>query len=728
MTGHLHILFSPLLPVVWLAALGAGATVLAGFALFRRARGVALRIVLFALLLLALANPSLIGEKREPIKDTALVVIDDSASMKLGDRLAQAKRAEEAIAAKLAAFSDLDVETLHVAGEDETDLFRAIELKRSSIPAGRLAGIIAVTDGQIHDAPTSEFPAPFHALIAGQKGEVDRRLIVKAAPAYGIVGQEATLTLRVEDEPKAQSSNATVTITRDDGTSQTLTVPVGEDAPIKAEIKHGGANVLAFEAEGLPQELTAINNTATASINGIRDRLRVLLVSGEPHSGGRNWRNLLKADPAVDLVHFTILRSPLKDNSVPNAELSLIAFPSQEIFDTKLKNFDLVIFDGFGDRLLIPDKYLANIANYVENGGALLVTNATGEQAAELSQSPLSRVLPTVSNGELLTGSFVPTPTEAGKRHPVTATLGEAMPQNLWAPWYRQVDARVENSDSETVLTGMNRKPLLVLAHVGQGRVAQFLSNQFWLWARQYPQGGPQGELLRRTAHWLVQEPELDEAALRAHAERGGAGWQIVVTKQSLHDDAAEVVVTGPDNQPLQVRLDHESFGCGASSGVMPAQAGIHLAEPNMDSRLRGNDADGACLNTSAPAGTLRAVVPAKDIGLYHVKDDSREILVMAGMLNAPEFGAMVATEKVVAPVAKTSGGAVTWLADKPDAPDIRRTDKNSAQSGWGWIGLKKNGQYRVTGSTVYPLWPAWAAVALLLVVAMGVWRREGKN
>jgi len=689
MTDHFHIVFAPLLPLMWLVVLAVAAALLSGVALLRRAHGGVGRTLLFALLLLALANPSLIGEKREALKDTALLVIDDSASMKLGERTAQATQAADAVTKKLTAFSDLDIETLHVSGEDETDLFHAIEQKRETIPSDRLAGIIAITDGQIHDLPSSDFTAPFHTLIAGQKGEVDRRIVIVSAPAYALVGKQAAVTLRVEDEPKAQSENAVVTITGDDGATQTLTIPVGKDVEVNVTMNHAGANFSAFEVEPLPQELTTINNTATATINGIRDRLRVLLVSGEPHSGGRNWRNLLKADAAVDLVHFTILRSPFKESAAPNSELSLIAFPSKEIFDTKLKSFDLVIFDGFSSRTLVPDVYLANIAHYVQNGGALLVSNATGQQAAELSQSPLAHILPTASQGEVLTGSFVPALTDAGKRHPVTATLGTVMPQKLWSPWYRQADARLTDASAETVMTGLGEKPLLVLSHVGQGRVAQFLSNQFWLWARDYPQGGPQAELLRRTAHWLVGEPELDEFALRAHAERKDDGWQILIDKQSLHDTTANVVMTGPDQQPVQVKL---------------------AADPG-----------------SKDSGTLHAAVPVKDAGLYHIKDDSREILVMAGVPNVPEFGAMVATDKVVQPLAQKSGGTVAWLADDPDGPEIRRMDKDAAQSGWGWIGLKKNGQYRVTGSDAYPLWPAWAALALLLLVAMGVWRREGR-
>lgn len=683
--SHFHIIFSPLLPLTVLTTLAILAALMLGFALYRRARGGWLRALLFALLLLALANPSLIGETREPLKDKALLVIDDSASMALGNRAQQVKEAADAIAQKLAGFSDLDVETVHVAGEDETDLFRAIEQKRGEIPSDRLAGIIALTDGQIHDLPAGDYAAPFHALLAGQKGEIDRRISIKAAARYAIVGQKAAVTLRVDDDPKPQSEEAIVTITHDDGKRDTLHVPVGKDVEVTTDITHPGANQLAFEVEALPHELTALNNVALARINGIHDRLRVLLVSGQPNVGGRQWLNLLKGDAAIDIVNFTILRSPLKNNAVPNKELSLIAFPARDLFETKLRLFDLVIFDGFSNRLLVPETYLANIADYVQSGGALLVSNATGGQATELGRSALAKILPVATDGEALSGRFVPALSEAGLRHPVTATLDDAMPHHLWSPWYRQIDGRVVNNDSEILMTGLGEKPLLVLAHVGEGRVAQFLSNQFWLWSREYPNGGPETEMLRRTAHWLMKEPELDETALKAEAEKTAEGWQLHISKQSLSETEAKVIVTGPDEQPLQVTLA-----------------------------------------TDAKTGTLQATTPAKQPGLYHVKDDTHDVMVLAGIANTPEFGAMAATETILAPIARNSGGSIHWLGDVSPAPDIRRVGAHASTHGSGWIGLRQNGQYRITGSEAYPLWPAWAALAVLLIFAMLGWRREG--
>jgi uncharacterized membrane protein len=689
MNDHLRLIFAPLLPAGLLELLAIAAGMLVIGALLRRAPGALWRAGVFALLLLALADPSLIEEQREPLKDTVLLVSDESASMQLGDRAQQAAKAIEALRKKLAGFSDLDIETLSVKGTQETDLFGAVESRLTGLARDRIAGIIAVTDGEIHDKPQNEtsLPGPLHVLLAGHRNEIDRRLEITASPAYGIVGKAVTLSLRLDDHPRAQSQTAAVTFRRDDGASGSFEMPVGQDVKFDVPVGHAGPNLFVFSTAALPGELTSINNSAVVSINGIRDRLRVLLISGEPHIGERTWRNFLKADPAVDLVHFTILRSPSKMDGIPNSELALIAFPVHELFDVKLKSFDLVIFDRFSRQSLVPDNYIENIARYVEQGGALLISNATDEGIPEITFSPLARVLPAEATGHLLTGSFVPDLTEAGQRHPVTNVLTQDMPRSTWGPWFRQIESRARKGD--VLMTGINGAPLLVLDRVGQGRVAQFLSDQFWLWTRGYAGGGPQAELLRRTAHWLVDEPELDETALRAHAEIEENGWQLVITKQSLQDTSAVVSVTDPDDQTTQTTL-----GPGKQPGV------------------------------------LQAVQPIIKTGLYRIKENGgagQEILVMAGPVNAPEFADMYATDEKLKPYTKASGGGTVWLEDAPDGPDIRRTSAGGGQSGWNWIGLKKNEQYRITGSLAWPLWPAWLAVIVLLGTAMIAWRREGR-
>jgi hypothetical protein len=653
--------------------------------LYHRARGTLLRAAVFLALIIVFLNPSAQHEKREALRDTALVAIDDSASMRLGDRAVRTAHATDAVMAKLRNIPNIDIVTLHVSGTDETDLFTAISNKLPSLPHNRLAAIIAITDGQIHDKLVRPFSVPFHVLMAGHKDDLDRRLVLKSVPAYGIVGKTVRATLRVEDQPKPQSSDAVIILHHDDGTTQTITAPIGKDIDLDVPVTHPGPNLFAATTEVVPNELTPVNNTVTATVSGIRDHLRVLLISGTPHSGGRAWRNLLKADAAIDLVHFTILRTPEKETFADSKDMALIVFPARELFETKLKNFDLVVFDRFSKRSLIPDEYLANIANYVQQGGGLLISNATDADQREngFDASPLASILPAEPTGDILTGSFIPALTESGQRHPVLSSLTSMQPRDTWSPWYRQVNATARRGN--IVMSGLHGVPLLVLDHVGTGRVAQFLSDQFWLWGRGYQQGGPQTELLRRVAHWLVQEPELDETALKAKAIMQDGAWSLAITLRSLGNNPIKTIVTDPDNQ---------------SQSVM--------------------------VNPSHEPGLLSTTVPVSKTGLYHVQQDERDVMVMVGPSSSAEFGDVIATDEKLLAIAKASGGSVTWLADNPDGPTIKHTDADASQSGWGWIGLRRNGQYRVTGSETYPSYPVWAILAVLLAVMLWGWKREG--
>ena len=184
-----------------------------------------------------------------------------------------------------------------------------------------------------------------HLLQTGRDSDWDRRLIVRNAPAFAIIGEPVTLTLRVEDSGAAPGGapTAPLQISVDGGEPEEFRIPIGVDVELPITLPHGGRNVIQFSVPQAEGELTDRNNTALIQMNGVRDRLRVLLVSGEPHPGGGTWRNLLKSDSSVDLVHFTILRPPEKQDGVPVDELSLIAFPTRELFLEKINDFDLII-------------------------------------------------------------------------------------------------------------------------------------------------------------------------------------------------------------------------------------------------------------------------------------------------------------------------------------------------------------------------------------------------
>jgi len=697
MTGSAYtIAAAPLLPWTAIAALGGACMLVLAFGVLRRARGLLWRAIAMAILLTALVNPSIIEEQRSPQRDTAIIVVDESPSQRIGQRQQATDEALAALSDRLGHERDLDVRVIRAgkpqpgAGDDGTRLFTALTRAMSDVPRERLAGVVMITDGQVHDVPadakaaSETIGAPLHVLLSGQPDEGDRRLVVGQAPSFGLVGKELQLKIRIEDLPEkkdAAAGQAAVTWRKDGGPPRRVTVPVGRDMPLTLPIDHGGPNILELEVEPGPRELTLDNNRAVVVVNGVRDRLRVLLVSGEPHAGERVWRNILKSDASVDLVHFTILRPPEKQDGTPIRELSLIAFPIRELFDVKLDEFDLIIFDRYSRRGVIPQAYLENVARYVRKGGAFL--EAAGPSFGtplSLSRTPLGTVLPTEPTGDVYGEGFKPQLTDLGRRHPVTEDLPGAGPtggQPTWGRWFRQVDSRVQRGT--TVMSGDRGEPLLVLDRVGQGRVAQLLSDQMWFWARGFEGGGPQAELLRRLAYWLMKEPDLEENDLRATVE----GDRIVVTRQSLEPNDRPVTVTAPDGSSRSLTLTPESGG--RSSGSLPIT----------------------------------------EMGLYHVTDGTRAALAAAGPLNPVEFADVRTTPNKLAPVVTATGGGIFW-AGAGNIPEVRRVSPDRTAAGRNWMGLRANGDYTITGFSEMPLLPGIAALLLIVGGLLAAWRREG--
>ena len=680
----LSLVFDPWLPWWLLAALAAVAALLVGFACWRRARGAWWRCLFLALLLAFLANPQLRREQRAPLDDLVLLVTDRSPSQTLADRPARIAEAERALRERLARLPGVELREVPLQGEARqgTLLFGRIGEAIAESDRARLGAVVALTDGQVHDAPADPAsfasPAPLHVLLTGRRDESDRRLRIEQAPGFGVVGEEQSLVVRVDDT--GDPAPVPVTLRLDGQTVASLTVPPGAPTRIPFRLDKAGTTMVEAEAAVRPGELTTLNNRAVIEVSGVRDRLRVLLVSGQPYPGLRVWRNLLKADPAVDLVHFTILRPPEKQDGTPIRELALIAFPSRELFEVKLGEFDLIIFDTYSRRGLLPQVYLENIARYVENGGALL--EASGPQFAEpmsLYRTPLARILPGRPSGEVFERGFTPTLTETGQRHPVTVGLTPAEGEPAWGRWFRQID--VEAGDAQVLMTGVADRPLLVLKRVGEGRVAQLTSDHAWLWARGFEGGGPQALLLRRLVHWLMKEPQLEEEALQARAE----GAEIVVERQSLTSAPVAATVTTPSGreQPLEL--------------------------------VPGTD------------GIARARFQAEEDGVYRIAAGDHTAYAAPRPIAPIELADMRATDAIVTPVAEASGGSVRWLAEE-GVPDLRRVEPGRRAFGRGWLGIEHKGAYRVLGTSETALLPAWLALCLLLAAAAIAWWREGRS
>ncbi|UFX43723.1 hypothetical protein HAP47_0031570 [Bradyrhizobium sp. 41S5] len=683
------IAFTPLVPsiVLWIA-LGA-IVVIAALLLLSRARGAAVRVAALALILLALANPSFTREDREPLSSVAAVVVDKSPSQNFGTRTQETDKARQALVDSLKQIKGLEVRVVEAGQADgETDgtkLFGALTSALSDVPVERVAGAFMITDGRVHDIPANAqalgFQAPVHALITGRKDERDRRIAITAAPRFGIVGQTQTITYRLDDQG-VTGERAKVTIRRDGEVINERTLTSGQTSSVDIDIKHAGPNIVEIEAAPLENELTPVNNRAVVAIDGVRDKLRVLLVSGEPHAGERTWRNLLKSDPSVDLVHFTILRPPEKQDGTPINELSLIAFPTRELFQQKINEFQLIIFDRYARQGVLPIAYFDNIARYVRSGGAVLVS-AGPDYASTTSiwRTPLDAVLPAEPVG-VTEKPFYAHLSDAGKRHPVTRGLeGSNAEPPHWSRFFRTVDTR--NAINPPVMTGADGKPLLLLSRFGEGRVALLLSDQIWLWARGYEGGGPHLDLLRRVSHWLMKQPDLDEEALRMQVQ----GKNLAVVRQTMADTVAPVTVTSPSGATHELTL------------------------------------------AAGDPGEWRATLPASELGLWQATDGTLKALINVGPTNPKEFSEVTSTTDMLKPLAQATGGDARRIVDGSslDMPRIVPVRASTIFRGDGWLGVKMRDASVVKGVGVLPMFAGLVGLLLLLGAFAATWLREGR-
>ena len=680
MTGQ--VIFDPLVPwemVAIVAVIAAASIMLAGL---RGLNGWPLRALAAMVVLGALTGPSYQQEDRAPLTDIVVFLEDESASQRLSDRAEQTGTAADTLADQIAARANTEVRRVQIPdgeGDAGTQLMTALSNTLAEEPRARIAGVIALTDGQVHDADLPvDLPAPMHVLLSGRDTDWDRRLSIRNAPAFAIIGEPVTLTLRIEDIGAAPTDAvvAPLQISVDGAPPQEFQVPLDQDIELPVTLPHGGRNVIEFTVPEADGELTDRNNKALIQMNGVRDRLRVLLVSGEPHPGGRTWRNLLKSDSSVDLVHFTILRPPEKQDGVPVSELSLIAFPTRELFLEKIDDFDLIIFDRYKRRGILPSLYLDNVANYIQQGGAVLVAAGPDFAGADsIFRSPLGPVLPAAPTARVIDQPYRPEVTELGARHPVSSNLPGG---GDWGRWLRQVD--VADPSGQVVMSGTGDRPLLVLDRVGEGRVALLASDHAWLWSRGYEGGGPQLELLRRLAHWMMKEPELEEEALTAQA----TGQRMRIQRRTLEDTVPPVTITDPLGNTVELPLEESN------------------------------------------PGVFETVFDGPEIGLYRLENGDQTAVIGLGPAAPREFEQTIATGDLLSPVISAVRGGVLMLED--GLPRIRDVREGRPASGRGWIGLTPRGAYETRDVRQTPLLPAWLVLILSAGLITGAWLREGRR
>jgi len=688
------IAFEPLISWPLLALALVPLLLLALVGLWFRQRGAIFRFVALLALAAALFNPVFLNEERESLKSVVALVVDRSQSQDIGDRTKQTDEALAGLQQRLGRFKQFDVRVVEAgksqAAEDrtETRLFGALEGAFRDVPPSRIGGAIMITDGEVHDAPAGapDFHAPLHALITGHEHEKDRRIRLENAPRFGLVGKPLDMTYRVlSTENETGPVDVRVSVNGEQVAVEHAIV--GQAMPLQVTIPGAGRNIVELAIDREPGELTDANNRAIALVDGIRENLRVLLVSGEPHAGERTWRNLLKSDASVDLVHFTILRPPEKQDGTPINELSLIAFPTRELFVEKIKDFDLIIFDRYQHRDVLPILYYDYISEYVEKGGALLIA-AGPEYAGEssIARTPLMSALPAMPTGEVVDKAFYPRLTDLGQRHPVTRGLdGSASEPPHWSRWFRTIG--VQNPEGEVVMKGADNRPLLLLDRKGEGRVGMLLSDQGWLWARGFEGGGPHVQLYRRIAHWLMKEPELEEERLTAD----GRGMVLEIRRQTMADEPGPAQIITPSGKTMTVKLEK--------------------SEP----------------------GVFLGSVETSEIGLYQVANGDLTALAHVGPVNAPEFADVISTEDRLRAPAEATGGSVRRLASSATPgsdvtlPAIVPVRSSGDASGGDWIGLRTTDDSVLKAVSRVPLFGGFLGLGLLLLATGSMWYREGR-
>jgi len=702
LAASLH--FTPIIDWPWLLILAVIGTALFAMSAFYYKRALGWRLIMFALFMLVMLNPSLLKEERNYTKDVATIVVDQSASQSFGERTERTEKALAYVQKTLGQEDDFDVRVVHAPLDQElsnrTDLFSKLDQELADVPAKRRAGVIFISDGQIHDVPQNferykDTYGPVHLLLSGRKNEKDRRIVVTNASAYGLVGKDISVTYRVEDTDNITQSEARVTLQLHDGSQRNFYVTVNEEQTLELPITSAGQNVFTLSVEGVADEIAMANNKTALLVNGVRDRLKVLLISGIPHSGERTWRDLLTSDPGVDLVHFTILREPHKLDYTPRKELSLIAFPFNELFNVKLYDFDLIIFDQYRVNNILPDIYFQNIVRYVRMGGAFLSANGPAFAGrSSIYDTPLGDILPASPTGHVLENKYTPSVTSLGHQHPVTRDLvwnnraSTPDEKEPWGDWLRYIDIKANHGDvlmsageGSDKNTGKD-KPLLILDRVDKGRVAQISSDHIWLWSRGFDGGGPHAELLRRIVHWLMKEPELDELAFDIHVNKN----QITIEKQSFDKTEETMSMQTPDGE-------------------------IQLIT------LKKNSQD-----------LLAHKIQAESLGIYAFEDvQGMRKFAIIGDTNPPELDGVVTTPSLMQPLIKSTRGTQIWLSDTPE-PSLRTSKKARRYGGSDWLALRHNGDFTVTRVKDIALLPEWVSLLLLFSALLFLWWREGRR
>ncbi|ALE03566.1 hypothetical protein [Bartonella ancashensis] len=690
--------FQPFLPIFWILLLGILPVFFVLISLITRRRGAISRLIALISLMLALSNPIIIREQHEPMKSTVGIVIDRSESQTLGTRTDDSDTALTKLINELAHYPQFEPRFIEAGKSTDnhyapsTNLFSALTQAVFDISPSRYAGTILITDGQVHDIPQLSqlnHQAPINALITGRENEFDRQIKLISPPRFSLINKPQILSILVEDKgipKKSMPAQANITVSVNNQEVGHYSVTPGIIFQAEITLPHTEKNIIKVSTDAYDDELSLNNNQTIAVIEGIRENLRVLLISGAPYNGERTWRDLLKSDSSIDLVHFTILRPPEKADNTPANQLSLIVFPTTKLFVEEINNFDLIILDGYQHSSALPLIYYDHITQYVQKGGALLiVTGPEFVRDNSLEKTPLISVLPALSEGTIIEKPFRPKLTKEGERHPVTRNLATpAHPSHQWGRWFRQIPIK-KTYQGLAILKGADEQPLLLLSRINEGRVGMLLSDESWLWARNFDGGGPYAALYRRITHWLMKEPELEEEKLSAISDH----HHLTIRRQTLRDQPELVNVIFPSGKKENITLVKEQ------------------------------------------EGVFTGILKTDEKGIFTIHNGDQTVFSYIGALDNIESLDLVSTENKLAPISQYTGGHTTRLHNsKKDGiylPPIKVIQKQTAASSFPSqsIILKESTETRLIDIAKFPVFSGILALLACIFSLGSAWYRE---
>ncbi len=692
--------------IAMIAGLGILSAAAGAYGARKGVKGSWLRAGAGGIIALALLNPEILREDREKLPTVVLKVVDRSASNQLDGRDKTTQAASDALDKSLSALPGVEVRTIDITGTnkdgaalDGTNPFTAVN-NLTDLPRDQLGAVIMLTDGQIHDVPVATDAlgkgVPLHVLVSGRENEVDRRIVVDSAPHFGLVNKKQDITFHVEDQgAKGPSAPVTVTVSSEGHILSTQQVTPGQPVKMTVDIPHAGPNIIEFKTEPLKGELTPVNNQTVATIEGIREQLNVMLITGKPNPDTRLFREMIRSNPDDNLIHFMIQRLPTQLDDTPDSEMALAPFPFDEVFEDKLSKFNLIIFDNFDDQGVVLADYLENISKFVKNGGAVLVV--AGDEfdgPNSLKNTPLGAILPVQPGAQADKGDFTPQLTDLGRRHPVTRDLdpsGDKQPH--WGPW--SLLTETGQPTGEVVMEGPNKKPLLVLANVGKGRVAVLASSSLNLWKNGYQgsgeyAGGPYGEIIRNISGWLMKDPALEEEALRMAQQDG----KLVIERQTVEEKTTPITIHTPSGQTMTID---------------PVQVG---------------------------PGLWRATEPLNELGLYKAEQGGKHpvsTFINIGPVNPKEFVNTISSTEIVRNFTRGTGGSVSRMGETPQTlklPRIEQLDAKQAANGAAgpdWIGIHMRDASNLKDTNRTPIIPPWLALVMAVGLYAGARWREGE-